>query len=414
MKFFFIDGISRKYIAGVFVLKLFAGFVMFLLYSYYFDKTSADIFRFFDDAKVIYKLAFDKPFDYIRFVTGVGTNAPDLRPYIMEMNNWGVSFTNRIYGNSRILIQLNSIVMLFSFGNYFIHSVFMCFISLLGLTAIYKFFESSLKNKKWELFFIVFLIPSVVYWGSGVLKEGLMLFGIGFLIYYFKSLINKENITKSIIWIFISIYLLSLTKLFVISLLIPLLLGYFLIKKTKQKYVGLKYLTIIIVSLFLGLNLHFFSTDLNVCELISRKQNDFIALAIETQSNSLITTATVESNFWSMAKAVPKSFYNSLFQPNVFNANSIFMKFSAIENLLIIISIILMLIFIKIKGIDKNTFYFSLVFAICSLIIIGFTPIAGAIVRYKIIAIPFLLISLLMVFDKEKFVMRFSKSKNKK
>ena len=125
MKFFSIDGISKKYLVGVFVLKVFAGFVMFLLYSYYFDRTTADIFRFYDDAKVIYNAAFEKPLDYIRFVTGIGTNAPELRQYIMEMNNWGVSFTNSVYGDSRILIQFNAFVMLFSFGNYFVHIIFM-------------------------------------------------------------------------------------------------------------------------------------------------------------------------------------------------------------------------------------------------------------------------------------------------
>jgi len=412
MKFFTIEGISKKYIAGIFALKIFAGFVMFMMYSYYYDRTTADIFRFFDDAKVIYNVAFEKPWDYIRFVTGIGTNAPELWTYILKMSNWDMSFTNNVYGNSHILIQLNALIMLFSFGNYFVHTIFICFISLIGLTAIFKFFYPYLKNKKWELFFIVFLIPSVVFWGSGVLKEGLLFFEIGFLIYYFKSLINKESIFKSIVWIIIVMFLLYKTKFFVIALLIPLIISYFWTTKTAQKYIALKYLIVITLFIIIGLNLHLIFPNYNFLELISRKHANFISLAIENQSGSLLTTTTIEPDFWSMTKAIPVSLYHSLFRPHLFEANTILMKFSSIENLFVIVAIILSLIFIKIKGIDKNSFYFSLTFAICTLIIIGFTPVIGAIVRYKVIALPFLLIAFLMVFDKEKFLRRFSSSKN--
>ncbi|MFC2110942.1 hypothetical protein ACFLQ5_00665 [Bacteroidota bacterium] len=408
MKFFSIDGISRKYFVGVFTFKVFTGFLMFLMYSYYFDRSTADIFRFFDDAKVIYNVAFEKPWDYIRFVIGIGTNSSDLMPYIMEMNNWGVSFTNSVYGDSHILIQFNALLMLFSFGNYFVHTIFICFISLLGLTAIFKFFYPLLQNKRWELFFIVFLIPSVVFWGSGVLKEGLLLFGIGFFIYYFKILISKKSIVKSVIWIVFSIYLIIITKFFVAALLIPLIIGYFWTIKPNRKFVELKYLLIIVFFLLCGLNLHYVSPKYDFLELISRKQTNFISLAIENQSGSLITTKAIEPDIWSFTKAVPLAFFNSIFRPHIFEANSVLMKFNAIENLFVLVSIILALIFSKIKGIDKSSFYFAICFAIFAFIIIGFTPVAGAIVRYKIIALPFLLISLLMIFDKEKFIQRFS------
>ncbi|MCF8298142.1 MAG: hypothetical protein K9J13_11395 [Saprospiraceae bacterium] len=406
MEFFAVDGIAKKYFVGVFALKIFAGLIMFLMYSYYYDKATADIFRFFDDGKVIYNAAYEKPWDYIRFVLDIGTNAPELKSYIMEMNNWGVSFENSVYGDSHILIQFNALIMLFSFGNYFVHILFICFVSLLGLTAIFKFFYPLFKNKKWELFIIIFLIPSVVFWGSGVLKEGLLLFGIGFLIYYFKVLINKQSIFKSIIWILFSVYLLSLTKFFVIGLLIPLLLSFLWTNKAK-KFVGLKYLAVILVFLIIGLNLHFISPKYDFLELISKKQANFISLAIENQSSSLITKNAIEPDLWSFTKATPVSIFNSLFRPHIFEANTILMKFSAIENIFVLLSIILALIFIKIKDIDKSSFYLALSFAICTFIIIGFTPITGAIVRYKIIALPFFLISLLMIFDKQKFLKRF-------
>jgi len=52
MEFFSIEGLSRKEISAIFILKIIAGVVLYLIYTYYYtDRKSADIFKYFDDGK---------------------------------------------------------------------------------------------------------------------------------------------------------------------------------------------------------------------------------------------------------------------------------------------------------------------------------------------------------------------------
>jgi hypothetical protein len=74
------------------------------------------------------------------------------------------------------------------------------------------------------------------------------------------------------------------------------------------------------------------------------------------------------------------------------------------ENLFIICILVLSVFFRKKVGTREWKFVvFCLTFSIILFLIIGLTtPIIGAIVRYKIPAIPFLMIAALMFFDSQK------------
>ena len=80
------------------------------------------------------------------------------------------------------------------------------------------------------------------------------------------------------------------------------------------------------------------------------------------------------------------------------------MGLSAFENIAVIAFIIIAIIFRKkMNLLQKNTFYFSLFFAVGLFILIGLTtPVFGAIMRYKIPGLILLLIALLLVLDVQK------------
>ena len=115
---------------------------------------------------------------------GIGNDTPEFQQYYEQMNYWARKIDSNIYNDSHTIIRFNTIVRFFSLGYYNVHTVFICFLSLIGLTGIYKTFIPYLQDKKRELLFAVFLLPSALFWGSGVLKEGLIFFALGLLIYY--------------------------------------------------------------------------------------------------------------------------------------------------------------------------------------------------------------------------------------
>ncbi|NLN72728.1 MAG: hypothetical protein GX140_00620, partial [Bacteroidales bacterium] len=53
--FFRLDGIRNEAMRKVFLLKLFAAFCFYAVYTYYYtDRSTSDIYKYFDDATIMY------------------------------------------------------------------------------------------------------------------------------------------------------------------------------------------------------------------------------------------------------------------------------------------------------------------------------------------------------------------------
>ncbi len=409
LPFFKVDGFSWKSLTVVFILKIAAGLVMYFIYTYYYTvRSTADIFRYFDDSRVMYDALWKHPLDYFKMLTGIGNDSSYFDLYYKNMNNWYRVFESNIYNDSHTIIRFNAAIRLFSFGYFNVHTVFMCFLSLTGLVALFKFFVGYLAEKKRELFFAIFLLPSVLFWGSGVLKEAILLFGMGMLLYNLQKLTREKVNPGAIIWLLFSLLLLIYTKYYIFIILIPLLVAFLWCKYTDQKRCLLKYSLVLLVYIAVGLNIHWVFPGYNMLEIIAQKQNDFIGLAKEMHSGSLLTEHLMQPNLISLLSDAPFALYNTLVRPYIFEADSFLILFSALENLIIFAIIILCLIFSLRKIPHKSVLFLCLFFFIGTFTLTGLTtPVMGAMVRYKVPAMPFLLIFFIMLLNKEKFISRF-------
>ena len=241
LTFFNIDGISRNALIAAFIAKIFFGFIFWAVYSYYY-REHADAFLYFADGKAIYAALFERPLDYIKIL--LGSDDPSLFRYIQNTGHWDRTFNQGLYNDTRTVIRFNAIADIFSFGNYHVHTVFMCFLSFMGLTGIYKTFQPYLSDKKTELFAILFFLPSVLFWGSAVLKEGLIFFSMGMLLYHYQKLLSEKFSITRIIFILFFAGLLSITKIYMLLFLIPVLIAHTWIFKTGSRNPGIKYLIV--------------------------------------------------------------------------------------------------------------------------------------------------------------------------
>jgi hypothetical protein len=356
----------------------------------------------------MYDALFINPMDYIKMLTGIKNDAPHFASYYNHMNYWFRIYESNIYNDSHTIIRFNALIRLFSFGYYNVHTVFMCFFSLTGLVALYKFAVQFLQKQKKELVFAVFLMPSVLFWGSGVLKEGILLFGMGLLIYFFDQLVRKKQIIISLIFALSSSILLAYTKFYVIITLIPLLISYFWVFKTSEKFILVKYLSVCCLYFIIGLLIPFIFPDYNFLEIIAQKQHDFINLSQFVKSGSVIKSEYLEPNLWSFIINSPVAFANTLLRPFFFEVKSVFMALASFENLIVIFFGLICIFFFKRKIENKNFLMFSVFFVLIIFTLTGLiTPVIGAIVRYKIPALPFLIITFIILTDKEKLLKKF-------
>ncbi len=344
--------------------------------------------------------------DYFQMLFGIGNDTPHFDVYYCQMNNWYREFESNIYNDSHTLIRFNAFVRLFSFGNYHIHTLFMCFLAMIGLTALFKTFQCFVEKLPWLLLFCVFAIPSVIFWGSGVLKEGLLLFGIGLLVWCtFRWVHHKFTLWGGATMLFCALLLFHI-KLYVLTALLPGLIAYFWVARTQHKWVVPKYLAVWCFSILAGLNLHRFFPQFHLLQLLVRKQKDFFGLAAFENSGSLINIPHLEPTFLRFLSTAPVAFWNTLTQPHIHPTHNSFMILAALENMGIYGAVVASIFFLKpIKTWNWNLLFFCLSFVVLLFVVTGWiTPVVGAMVRYKVPALPFLLLFLLLLTDADKVI----------
>ncbi len=117
-------------------------------------------------------------------------------------------------------------------------------------------------------------------------------------------------------------------------------------------------------------------------------------------SGSAINIDRLQYTFSSFAKLIPQSFYNVLCKPLFYDSRSILELMASFENLCFLLFFALCFLFRDKIPIDKNLLICCIVIVITSFILIGITTtVTGAIVRYKIPFIPFLLMIPLLILD---------------
>ena len=267
--------LNYKFLYLIFVIKIFVGISLNIVYSeYYQDRKTSDIYKYFDDSKHIYRSLSENPKHFIQLITGFNEGSTELNAYTDSTSNWkhqttkfsNLTQTSRVtFSNHRTITKFNALVRVFSFGNINIHVLFMSFLSLLGCLLIFKSFYQFISSDNLIFYLIiVFFTPSILIWSSGILKEGLIVFGFGLFIY---SIFHISNGFKYLISLLLSIFLIFITKYYLVFILIPLASLYLIPLKSK-KHILIKYVIFII-----GTTLIYNLSDAFRNEVIGRIKN---------------------------------------------------------------------------------------------------------------------------------------------
>ncbi|MBO4738503.1 MAG: hypothetical protein J5606_02970 [Bacteroidales bacterium] len=409
--------VSKKYLLSFFWLKIIAGLCLYFIYTYYYpDRQKADIFRYFNDAQQIYKALPQHPLDYIQMIFGINIdNQYFYDNYFVHTNHWDRILQGNIVSDSHFLIRFNAIILLFSFGYFNVHTVFAAFVSFIGQMGLCHFVENNFKSVHIGHILSIFIIPSVVFWSSNVLKEFLLVFGIGIFIYATDKLFFYTKTIQQKLWMSVLIIIackaLIFTKIYVFCLLFILLLPFVFIKKYHLKKVFVCYFITILFFSFCGW-IFVETTDKNIINTLVYKHNDMLNLAIAEHAQ-ITEIQYLQADFIDIFTYLPIALLNVLFRPLPFEGSSLMIRLAETEQIFLLICAVSILIlgFQRNKQpAQKNLFWFCFIFALCNAIIIGLaTPILGAIIRYRSIGLPFVFLSLWLLCDKNTIKHRFHK-----
>lgn len=205
---YYIRGLNYKMLGSL-------GFAFIYLFYY----RGGDTINFYITMKPVYKLFFRDPGTCLYFVLTPFPGYP--LECFYDAYSHGAAYLLR--GTASLTtIRIGSLVNLFCFNSYLVCSVVFGFISyIFGFRAFTLF--CSIYPKLEKPFSIAFLmIPSVIFWGSGVSKDTIMLGCIFlFITSYYGLVISKKNIVVNILWLIASSLIISSIRGFILFSIIP-------------------------------------------------------------------------------------------------------------------------------------------------------------------------------------------------
>ncbi|MEP6677117.1 MAG: hypothetical protein ABJA78_18290, partial [Ferruginibacter sp.] len=223
IKFVQRSGLKPATIRGLFIVKILAGAALgWMSIHFYGNKPSDnDYWMINEESWKEYQLLLHHPKEYFSNIF----HSPYSNGYSGFFNSLQ-SYWNDLKNN--IIIKIVSVFNIFSQGNYYINSIFMNFIAFFGHVAFFRIFSNIYKERKLSIIVGCFLLPSCLYFSSGLHKDAVVFSAIGlFCFALYSGIIQKFTIKKIIVLVLCSIVLL-LIRSYVIVLVIPATAAYIL------------------------------------------------------------------------------------------------------------------------------------------------------------------------------------------
>ena len=252
-----------------------------------------------------------------------------------------------------------------------------------------------------------FLLPSTLYFSSGIHKDGLVLLMLAILIYsvYQSILKNRFNI-KRVLLIVVSIALLFLLRNFICFALLPALFAWILIAKTKWPAIPVFALVYLLCGL-LVFNVDAVVPKIKPLEIIIAKQTEYLKLQ---KAATQIELTPLQPTFKSFASNAPQAINHSFLRPYIWELPVRSVLPLSIE-LLSYQFLILLLIFFRRKDFNpthKPVLLFIFFFCITVFLMIGYiVPNLGSLVRYRSLYLPLIITPVLCYVDWQKLKDKF-------
>jgi hypothetical protein len=401
----------KKYFIPALTLKIIGAIALGLIYQYYYG--GGDTSNYFYDIKIIYDLVFTDFSTAIR-LTFLDTESPpyDLLPHIHRM----------IFSrdeSSYVVVRIGSLFSFFTFGTYTPIGLFFAGISFIGIWSLFVTLTKLYPHLTKKMAFAVFFLPSVFFWGSGLMKDSLTIAALSFAFYaFFKIFIEKKNIIFNIILLIVSFYIIKSIKIYIALCFIPALFIYAFVlfsHKIKSKSLRIFIRPFLIV---FGVSIGYFAGSAVVEE--DKKYNldniaktakitaDYINMVSIKDGGSAYSLGNYDPTITGMLSKLPQAIWVTLFRPYLWESKNPVMLLSAIECFYFLFITLIALYKLGLgnfyAAIKQNPYVqFALIFSLTFSFAVGISSYNfGTLVRYKIPMMPFYLSSIYIILDYHK------------
>ncbi|HMN04330.1 MAG TPA: hypothetical protein PKD45_01270 [Flavobacteriales bacterium] len=398
----------KHFLRGLFI-KAFGALFFSLIYFYYYQ--GGDTISYFYSAVAMSHLAAADPLAFLSVLFG-----PNDQAHISLFSLVTVKPLDYVYYDSRtfMVIRFISPLVLLAFRSYVLTALLLASICYIGIWRCYQTFVRyypSLMDK----FAIAFLyMPSVVFWGSGIMKDTLTIAATCWWIHCFDNVFfKKHRLPFNVTGLVVAAFFLLAVKPYIFMVLMPvtvLWLMYYRVAKLKNVLFRVMVLPMALLIMGSGIyavlanmgdQLGKFSLD-EAMETTMNIQRDM--QRSEEYGSNYFNVGDLDGTFGGTVKRFPAALNAALFRPYLWESRNVVMVLSALENTWLLAMALLMLwrtrVWFFLRCIRGNPMVMMMVsFTVVFGIIIGLTtPNFGALVRFKIPLVP-LLVSAYYIVD---------------
>jgi len=317
------------------------------------------------------------------------------------------SYWNDLKGN--MLVKILSIFDVFSFGHYYINVIFYSFITFFGPIAFFRVMSDVFPGKKITILIATFLVPSFLYWTGGIHKEGLLFLALSLII--FNLYFGNKNGYKLRNWIGIlgGLLMLLIFRNFIMVLLLPPILAWFIAAKWPSRALP------IFIGVYAFFGIIFFTARyihpvLDFPQAVVNKQQAFLLL----HGNSTVPITELQPTVGSFLVNTPQAVSLTVLRPYPSDVDHLLSLAASLEINLLLVFFIIFLIWRKREGNSRITLLLCFFTGMSILLAIGFSVNnLGAIVRYRSIVAPLLVVAMAAQTDWKRIQQIFININNK-
>jgi hypothetical protein len=366
--------------------KLVCGILIGLLYRYYY--TSGDTWNFFNEGTRVATALMENPKLIFGFFWNdqfqfEGFKLFDARPRSLYFLKWVTAFN------------------LLSAGSYWITALYFSFISFLGSWYLFKILTCQFPTLRMEVAISILFVPSVVLWGSGVIKESI---AIGFLFLLSGAFIdwyyNRELKAFQIFSFLLSCWVLWSLKYYWLAIWLAVTLPVVAVIFLQPRLIWVKrypkwtWLVLLLCSIGGVSSIHPNFYFYRIFAVIAENHDAFVAIS---DPEDLIQYSNLNSSIWSILVNSPWALFSALFRPFVFEARTVLQVAASMENIVLLVLLGLSVYRFRREPLSLNLMHYALIgyIVLLGVFLALSTPNFGTLSRFRIGFTPFLWFGLL-------------------
>lgn len=401
----------RYFLPAIFA-KIIGGFFFACIYVFYYKQ--GDTTCFYECSLAFCKLLHTDPHAFLTVLMGDGTE--EVKSYFTPQTGEPMMF---MFGESstRFVMKLLIPFLLLAGHSYFIATTLISIFTFGALWTLYRVFLYYFPQHYRVLAWSILFMPSVIFWGSGILKDSFTLSATCYFIYFTHRLvIGSGRRILNILLLGISAFFILSIKAYILLILLPsslVWLFYARISAIRNPLLRMVLVPGIYISIIAGSYVVFvntgdyfgkFSID-RALKTASITQND---LKQDYYQGNSFDIGDWEPTLLGALGKFPQATIAGLYRPWIFESKNIVMLFSGLENLIIFGLTLYALVKLKWRRFRQlisgyPILLYSLLFALLFGFMIGLsTSNFGALVRFKIPLIPLYMSAILLLIQSNK------------